>query len=468
MRFRLVRRTGITILLAFLVSLSFGDGQVTRQLGSALVCQAASLLVRDLPRDPLYVQSSGQCVQTDSLGGVRFLDASCESSVDTGTLSFEAFCDSVTVAGQLGNGEGLPPAVEQWLSTPGTRVPVTLPGLTERSEPYLGRLKYREVAHPDGGVCALEMRVYTAHPAARHQPAVLALHGGGWARRKDGFPGLESLVSHFTDRGMVVFAPFYRLVGKRDGPEACRGWSAEDVVADAEAALDWVLANGSQHGAAAVPPVVFGQSAGAFLGSWLSVERREDVSAALLMYPPTDFGDFAEQVVAGHYTDRRGIKVFERFFGESPDLWQQDAARLEKFSLAKRVAMGAAVAPLRIVHGLDDALVSVRQSELLCAASRSRQDWLAVRSRVYPSADAQQSRSMSCASGGQLDLLAGADHALEVCVGGIACQAGNLRQSIAASAVLRNSYDWLRDRARSAHRTARQSPSVRVPVSRSD
>jgi|GEM_PF-5001328 len=171
-------------------------------------------------------------------------------------------CESVTLPGQLGDARGLAERVEAWESTPGTRVALTLPGLGDSAEPFVGRLQYR--AHlRDGAECELEMRVYTANPGATDQPAVIAFHGGSWSNRRSGFPGMESLIAHFTDRGMVVFAPFYRLVDAQDGPEACQQWQAEDVLDDAEAALDWVQQTGGEYGAAPGKPVLFGQSAGA-------------------------------------------------------------------------------------------------------------------------------------------------------------------------------------------------------------
>ncbi|MEM9601674.1 MAG: alpha/beta hydrolase [Pseudomonadota bacterium] len=430
-------------------SLSFGA--TAGDIGGELACEVAEQLVLSLPREPLYARTQGQCTVSATLGGTRYLDAGCSQPVDTAVVPMARYCAELGVPGVLGDATDLPDTVQTWLSTPGTRMPLTLPGLRDSAEPYLGRVAYRSVSRADGDdVCALEMRVYTARPGARAQPAVIAFHGGSWSARRTGYPGLESLIAHFTDRGLVVFAPFYRLAGDEDGPAACRGWLAEDILADAEAALDWVQTHGTRYGAATGSPVLFGQSAGGYLAAWLAVERRASVAAALLMYPPTDVADFASQVASGRYGNDDGVRILERFLGVPASDWTVSSPRLQRLSLANRVAEGAPVAPLRAVHGGADALVPARQSRLLCAATRSRTQWLSVHDALEaPTLTARRER-IACGQGGQLDLLRGADHALEVCVPGLACQAGDLLDAVVARDALADAYDWLAARAEAA------------------
>ncbi|MEM6987547.1 MAG: alpha/beta hydrolase, partial [Pseudomonadota bacterium] len=405
------------LLLIVLAGQGAAIGDTARDIGGLLACEAAGALVRDMPREPLYRQREGVCELTTSLGGPRFVDASCSTGVETAVLPVATWCASLREPGLLGDASALGPEVDTWLSTPGTRLPLTLPGLNGSAEPFLGRLRYRDIDTPDRGTCALEMRVYTANPAAQDQPALIALHGGSWTTRRAGFPGLESLMAHFTDRGFTVFAPFYRLVGAQDGPLACQQWSSDDLLSDAEAALDWVLQHGNRYGASSAKPAVFGQSAGGFLAAWLAVERSEDVTAALLMYPPTDVDDFVEQVALGRYANADGIETLEQFLGSPLTALSPGSPERYRLSLATRVADGETAAPLRMVHGLRDTLVVPRQSELLCAATASRAAWQNLRDRGLAT-PVRGGMTTACGNGGQLDLLAGAEHALEVCVPG--------------------------------------------------
>jgi len=126
-------------------------------------------------------------------------------------------------------------------------------------------------------------------------------------------------MSQFTERGFVVFAPFYRLVGESDGNVECNGATWREVTADVESALSWVAENGSALGAADEPASVFGQSAGAHLAAWLAANRSDDVGKALLYYAPIDALDFAAGAVplGGLYESYRdfGLNSLLRFFG---------------------------------------------------------------------------------------------------------------------------------------------------------
>jgi len=103
-----------------------------------------------------------------------------------------------------------------------------------------------------------------------------------------------------------------------------------------------------------------------------------------------------------------------------------------------------------------------RQAELLCAAMTSRTAWQAVVDRAQEPVERSTQR-IACGESGQLDLLAGADHALEVCLPGIACQAGNLLQAAVARESLIAAYDWVQSRGVEARQDARDNPPVDDP-----
>lgn len=407
-------------------------------LGGLLACQLGAVYLDDLPRRPLYARDGERCAATDALSGPLagpfYADAACAQAVDVREQGLADYCRVTTDPQRLGDGSGAPAQVETWQLAPGPRLAITLPSFDDDSQqPYQGSLEYRRLDGPRGS-CSLEMRVYTPQPGATELRPVLALHGGSWALRGAGFVGMESLMAHFTSRDMVVFAPFYRLAGDRDGPEACRQFVAEDILADAEAALDWVREHGARYGARAGKVGVFGQSAGGFLATWLALERAEQVDAALLMYPPTDVGAFVDDLDSGVYDNPRGVGILERFLGSPRADWPAQQARLQRLSLAERVTAEQTIPPMRAIHGLADELVLPDQSERLCAALGAGEETTLASGRL---------RRRGCGEGGQLDLIEGAEHALEVCPVGGDCLAGDLLSAAAAQGALREGYDWL-------------------------
>lgn len=85
-------------------------------------------------------------------------------------------------------------------------------------------------------------------------PVLLYLHGGGWRMGSKASAAMHA--PHWTEMGMAVVAPGYRLVQTAPAPAA---------VEDAEAAFDWIGAHGAAHGLDASRIVVSGHSAGGLL-----------------------------------------------------------------------------------------------------------------------------------------------------------------------------------------------------------
>ena len=233
------------------------------------------------------------------------------------------------------------------------------------------------------GTCKLEMRVYKKDVAQTGLKPLMAIHGGSWKYRGARFYGLESQISHFTDQGFVVFAPFYRLAGIRDGSAECNNATGEEIVT----ALQWVRNNQHQYGVANHEKVrLFGQSAGAHLATWLLTHQPSDVAKALLMYPPTDVKNYITQYknftsgasYSDDYTgsfDSMGLAALSGFFGVDPDT---EIAALENVdtnsSFVQANSFPSIIAnnpssypPAFMVHGQADKLVPSIQSVRLCS-----------------------------------------------------------------------------------------------------
>jgi acetyl esterase/lipase len=294
------------------------------------------------------------------------------------------------------------------------------------------------------GNCALEMRVYKKDPFATQLTPLIAFHGGSWKYRGGGFVGLEAAIAHYTEQDFVVFAPFYRLVDTVDGNTECNGAPWQSVVADAEAALDWVRAHGTAFGAKPEKPAVMGQSAGAHLSGWLLTHRSADVAGGLLLYAPSDMTDFLTQVKPGGlYQGFTGsLPILSTFFGvdvgaidlaSPPDLVGQNS-----FHELVRQG-GGSVPPAFIVHGRADVLVPSNQSVLLCNAYGG--------SAVDNGGGANRRAIYACGpSGGQLHLFEQGEHALDFClttdVAGL-CFSGDAESRTLVADSMRQARAWL-------------------------
>ena len=309
-------------------------------LGASLSCDVLlAAFQTQLDSIPLYFLNGQACEVADlSATGISdyFVDAQCTEAVAYRPTDAAQFCAAYVgdqAESLLGNAAAWPADDAQvndplpnessraWTTVPGTQLDLGVLPLFGNHQPYMKQLRYKSVADvPRGnGTCELEMRVYKNDIAASDLQPVIALHGGTWRHRGSSFLGLEAGISHLTERGFIVFAPFYRLAGESDGNVECNAVTWREVTADAESALDWVRNNGTALGAANIPISVYGQSAGAHLAGWLAAHRPNDVRKALIYYGPIDALDFLAGAVpfGGPYEAFRdfGLTSLGRFFG---------------------------------------------------------------------------------------------------------------------------------------------------------
>ncbi|WP_455211071.1 CARDB domain-containing protein [Kaarinaea lacus] len=308
------------------------------------------------------------------------------------------------------------------------------------------------------GDCKLEMRVYKKDLSETGLKPLLALHGGSWQLRQGAFVGMEALISQFTERGFVVFAPFYRLLGEEDGNAECNGATSEQLLSDIDDALLWVENNMTRFDASGLV-TVFGQSAGSHLAASLSVRHANRIERALLMYPPIDAQDYILGVQNGTIDSSLGESAVKAFLGlsESADLADvdiNDPLVVENSFPPMVVQAPESYPPMYMIHGGADAIVPSSQSVRMCnALSGSILNGPAVDDGGNP-ALGTYSKSYVCDNrGSRMDILAQGDHALELCVPRTAqwqqliggkCASGEDQGSVDATAVsLTNAWDWL-------------------------
>ncbi len=403
--------------------------------GNFAGCAVIGTAVASMPVAPLFRSSGQQCISENPRSSSIseslqwHTDEACVNDTLFVPTPLTAFCADIAGGSVLGAAENIVP--NSWTLTPGNRLDIGALSLDNVPQPYMQRVKYASFT-TERGQCELEMRVYSPYPDSSGLRSLVALHGGSWRFRGLGFFGLEASVAHWVDAGFVVYAPFYRLIDDVDGSSACQNASIEDLTGDAETALNWVLANAERYGSQG-SPVVLGQSAGAHLAGSLWLNRRDDVSAAVLLYPPTDFTHFVQSVRLGEYTNPDGIDILEKVLGTDAASADLSASPIPENSFPLRVAeQPDGLAPVMLLHGEADELVDASQSIRLCNA-------LAGRSLMteFSVPAGQLSRSVSCSAmdsdqgvPSELRLFKEAEHALDVCIdndllGGEACPSGS-------------------------------------------
>ncbi len=414
-------------------------------LAGAALCEMTAQQSLPVAAAPLYRQEDGLCrsiePETITTPGRYFADADCKREIAVAPLTRQHYCRNNFDPVRVGDGALLPnePA---WALSLGARADIALVSSRGAPQPWMTAVPYRRV-ETDGGECVLEMRIYKSRIDATELDPLIALHGGNWQFRTRGMLGIEAVVPQFTKRDFVVFAPFYRLAGDREGPVACHNASAEEILDDVTAALAWVRRHGGEYGAASQRVAVTGQSAGAYLAAWLAVHHPEEVSRALLLYPPTDVADYLQQWRGGALGgDDEGVAALEAFL-QTDDPANVDLSQplVRDNSLPPIVAREPArFPPMFIIHGGADRKVPLRQSVRLCNALSGDPD-------KGPASDAEMltvTTAFACDDrGSRLHLIAGAGHALDICFSALWCPAGDETARQQARAALTEGYDWL-------------------------
>ncbi len=330
---------GIEILLQLVILEGAEREQYLAELGATLSCTAVlNNFATSLDVHPIYALNGQACEVADLNGpnaDAYFTDMSCTDEVAFHVTDEADFClarfgdQSKTL---LGNAAAWAPETDQpndqlpgtssqsWTTIPGTQLDLGVVSIRDNHQPYLKQFNYKSVDVMRGnGSCELEMRVYKSNITDQNLKPLMALHGGTWRHRGFSFVGLEAGISQLTERGFIVFAPFYRLVGESDGNVECNAVSWHEVTEDVESALDWIQQNGAALGAANETVSVYGQSAGAHLAAWLAAHRSSDVRKALLYYAPIDALEFLASAVpmGGPYDAFRdfGLNSLSRLFG---------------------------------------------------------------------------------------------------------------------------------------------------------
>jgi acetyl esterase/lipase len=219
----------------------------------------------------------------------------------------------------------------------------------------------RDIAYgtADGQRLLLDLYRPAAPPAAP-RPAVVFVHGGGWAagHKRDFGEAAQALAR----QGYVAVSIGYRLAGRGRNP-----WPAQ--LDDAQRAVRWLRANAGTYHVDPRRIGAVGHSAGGHLAACLAVRETRDntdpalaahssrVTCAIDMSGPVDLTVSDNPQAHGIIANLLGAPNDAR-----PDL-ARDASPL--------FFVDAATAPVLIVHGRRDELVDVRHAERFAAALRT-------------------------------------------------------------------------------------------------
>jgi acetyl esterase/lipase len=201
------------------------------------------------------------------------------------------------------------------------------------------------------------MDIYTPKGAAGALPAVVYIHGGGWAAGSRSHQ--DGPADHFTKQGYVFCSIDYRFSDVAKYPAQ---------IQDSKCAIRFLRANAAKYRIDPKRIGVWGDSAGghlvALLGLTPKVKRLEGdggwqkqssaVAAVVDWYGPSDIRPEG----LGVYTNPAGIDLITRLLGDPNNA--KLAADASPITFVTKDA-----APMLIMHGDKDSLVPVSQSQKL-------------------------------------------------------------------------------------------------------
>jgi acetyl esterase/lipase len=229
--------------------------------------------------------------------------------------------------------------------------PRQVPGIPLRSDIHELRT---DVVYAEAGGVPLRFDHYRPLQVTGATPAVVFVHGGGWMRGDPSQAAGNAL--HFAKEGIATVSISYRLAPASRFPAP---------LDDVRHGLRWVRAHAGELGIDPERLALLGVSAGAHLAVLAHLARD---MAGLAQDLPDPLREVSESVrcVIAHYgpydIGRRRSDMVDALMGERVE----DA---EWTRLASPLAHAArATAPILLIHGTADRLVSWRESERMHAA----------------------------------------------------------------------------------------------------
>lgn len=208
--------------------------------------------------------------------------------------------------------------------------------------------------------------VYLPDDGAGSSPAVIYIHGGGWTA---GDKARSMPIWDWTDDGYAIVSINYRY--------AVAPNTVAESTADAIAAVEHVIANADTYGIDPTRVGVYGFSAGGHLAA-MAAQAGLGVAATAVSGSPTDFEVLTDPERS----------VFEIRSSADAAATVRDRLGCAQSSCDDAIAtlsparLPAGPAPILVLHGADDQIISPSQAELL--VERLEADAAPVEWRIVP------------------------------------------------------------------------------------
>jgi len=221
-----------------------------------------------------------------------------------------------------------------------------------------------DVVYGEAGGTELHVDIaYPKQTPAKPMPAVMLIHGGGWA----GGSHKGYLPTYLAQNGYFIATVEYRLSGEAP-------WPAQ--IEDCKLAIRWLRANAEKYHVDPNRIGVMGHSAGGHLVSCLGTLGEESsldvgayaglkssVQAVVDEAGPVDFTPAGRPTVGTVMEDHPGLlKLFGGSYDAKMDAWKQASSALH---------VTAQTPPFLILHGEQDHLVPIHQAEEMAAALKT-------------------------------------------------------------------------------------------------
>jgi acetyl esterase/lipase len=202
-------------------------------------------------------------------------------------------------------------------------------------------------------------------------PAIVCIHAGGWISGKR--QQMKQTIGVFARRGYVAISPDYRLAPRDLFPAP---------IEDCKAAVRWLRANAAKYHVDPTHIGAFGASAGAYLACMLGVTTKDDgfegkggcaeqssvVQAVVSFFGPTDL---SQDVWSKEVRENNLVP----FLGGTAQEMAETYRKASPITYA-----GKHAPPFLFVHGTEDSIVPIKQSQDL--AEKLRQ--ASVSARLVP------------------------------------------------------------------------------------